>query len=421
MDLIRLSLDAVVLIILCIAATRTKKERLVPILYAAGLFFMISEVYFIYRGQENSDLFFWHAYIAWTAGNLAVIIFRLLKKENDKRKLLLERGLLWQVVVVTVFAGFILCVGWLMKLYIRTPKPAVTGTASELVSEEKKEPYLNTYSDLSVPTQITKIDGTYFLVDCYHDRIIYSDDINLPLTSWYVLTDEMKMGHTIAGDGHVFLADDTENNRLMVFERDGEGFRFTQEFRDVGDRPHCVIYDEDTDSFYAWISSGGKMHILKRSPEDNRMYLCDTKYIKELDGVYVRSFTIMDDEIYFPAGDGRILCVDKDSFEIKKTYPVDDSIGGMIQLSKIDDMYYLTVSTDIVGFQNFATIVRCRDLETLEKGGWEDVYSSFIGGGTPYYITSFDDAYYLVEHRLPGHSVWRFTVEDGKIEAETIF
>ena len=45
----------------------------------------------------------------------------------------------------------------------------------------------------------------------------------------------------------------------------------------------------------------------------------------------------------------------------------------------------------------------------------ERIDTVFIGGGTPYYITSFDGHYYLTEHRLPGHSVWQFDVEDNEI------
>lgn len=46
---------------------------------------------------------------------------------------------------------------------------------------------------------------------------------------------------------------------------------------------------------------------------------------------------------------------------------------------------------------------------------WEDIYDNFVGGGTPYYISSFDGHYYLTEHRIPGHSVWQFDVIDNAL------
>ena len=281
---------------------------------------------------------------------------------------------------------------------------------------------VNPYTDLSVPTYITKIDNLYFLVDCYHNQIIYHDNLTDPLTDWLVMTDEIDKGHTIAGDGLVYLVDDTENHRILVFEKQNEAFIHTQTFADIGNRPHYIIYDAPTATFYAWSSMSGEMYLFRHDPNDSRMYLSEIRSIEQLENIYVRSFTIMDDEIYFVSGNSNILRVDLDTFELLESYPVPDSMAGMIQLTKIQDYYYITVSTDITGNQDFATILRTRDLSGLTQGDYEDVYEHFIGGGTPYYITAFDNAYYLTEHRLPGHSVWRFRVQDNEItDAETIY
>lgn len=280
----------------------------------------------------------------------------------------------------------------------------------------------NPYSDLSVPTYITKIDDLYFLVDCYHNQILYHDNLTDPLTEWLVMTDEINKGHTIAGDGLVYLADDTENHRILVFEKKDGFFVHTQTFSDIGNRPHYIIYDAPTDTFYAWSSMSGEMYLFRHEPDDSRMYLSEIRRIEQLDNVYVRSFTIMDDEIYFVSGNSSILRVDLDTFEILEAYPVPDPMAGMIQLTKIQDYYYITVSTDITGNQDYATIVRTRDLSGLMRGNYEDIYEIFIGGGTPYYITTFDNAYYLTEHRLPGHSVWRFRVQDNEpVDVETLY
>lgn len=283
-------------------------------------------------------------------------------------------------------------------------------------------PAANPYSDLSVPTYITKIDDLYFLVDCYHDQILYHDNLTDPLTEWLVMTDEINKGHTIAGDGLVYLADDTENHRILVFEKKDGFFVHTQTFSDIGNRPHYIIYDAPTETFYAWSSMSGEMYLFRHEPDDSRMYLSEIRRIEQLDNVYVRSFTILGDEVYFVSGNSSILRVDPDTFELLESYPVPDSMAGMIQLTKIQDYYYITVSTDITGNQDYATIVRTRDLSGLMQGNYEDIYETFIGGGTPYYITAFDNAYYLTEHRLPGHSVWRFRVQNNElIDVETLY
>lgn len=292
----------------------------------------------------------------------------------------------------------------------------------EPVSSAYDAPVTNSYPDLSVPTYITRIGDLYFLVDCYHDQIIYHDNLTDPLTDWLVMTDEISKGHTIAGDGLVYLIDDTENNRILVFERQDNAFVHTQTFSDIGSRPHYIIYDEPTETFYAWSSMSGEMFLFCHEPDDSRMYLSEIRSIEQLDNVYVRSFTIMDDEIYFVSGNSSILRVDLDTFELLEAYPVPDSMAGMIQLTRIQDYYYITVSTDITGNQDYATIVRTRSLSGLMDGDYEDIYETFIGGGTPYYITAFDDAYYLTEHRLPGHSVWRFRVQNNDLtDVEIIY
>ncbi len=303
---------------------------------------------------------------------------------------------------------------------------------SELVSESSKGTDTtvtsdstvpgNPYGDLSVPTWLTKIEDTYFLVDCYHNQVIYNDNLTEPLSEWKVMTDDIDKGHTLASDGSVYLVDDTERHRILIFEKENEVFVHTQTFNGIGNRPHYIIYDAPTDTFYAWSSMSGEMFLFRHNPDDTRMYLTQIRQIEALDNVYVRSFTIIGNEIYFVSGNSSIIRADVESFEILETYPVPDTMAGMIQLTKIQDYFYITVSTDITGNQDCATILRTKDLSALMSGEYEDIYSRFIGGGTPYYITEFDNAYYLTEHRLPGHSVWRFLVEDNLIkDVETIY
>ncbi len=272
---------------------------------------------------------------------------------------------------------------------------------------------VNSYDRLSVLTQLNRIDGTYFLVDCYHDQILYHTNLQDPVSAWSVMTRDMSRGHTIASDGTVFLADDTENARILVFEKAGEDFVLTQVMEDMGVRPHYVIYNEADQIFYVWSSMTGEMYRLKREAETGRVYLHDILQVEALNGVYVRSFYIEGDSIYLISGNAAITVVDKDTFEIKETIPVPESIAGMANLIHIGNYYYITVSTDLQGNQDAATFIRTRDLHDLKDGDYEDIYSLFIGGGTPYYITKLDNTYYLTEHRIEGHALWSFQVDEN--------
>lgn len=278
----------------------------------------------------------------------------------------------------------------------------------------------NPFPSLSVPTYITKVEDTYFIVDCYNNQVIYNDNLTDPLYEWKIMTNDISMGHTLASDGTVYLIDDTENNRILVMEKikndNGQDvFAPTQEFLNIGDRPHYIIYDKYTDTFYAWSSQSGEMFLFRHAKGDSRMYLTEIRSIPSLNGVYVRSFTIIEDDIYFVSGNSNIIQADLYSFEIEKEYPVPDQIAGMIQLTKIEDYFYITVSTDITGNQDYATMLRVKNLNDLSTGKYEDVYCNFIGGGTPYYITRIEDTWYLTEHRIPGHSIWSFHVEGNSI------
>lgn len=94
----------------------------------------------------------------------------------------------------------------------------------------------------------------------------------------------------------------------------------------------------------------------------------------------------------------------------------------MIQLTFAEGSCYITVSTDVNGSQDAATILRAKDLHDLVDGTYEDIYENFIGGGTPYYISKINNAYYLTEHRLPGHAVWKFDItKDGVANVEAVY
>lgn len=274
----------------------------------------------------------------------------------------------------------------------------------------------NYYNELSVPTHITKIEDLYYIVDCYHDQVIYSENLEKPLSEWQVLTAEMSMGHTLVSDGVVYLLDDTENHRVMIFEKADERFYFTQYFDNVGIRPHYSVYNEADETFYVWSSMTGEMYLFKREQDSTEMYLAEIKTIPELDGVYTRTFTIMGDRIYFVSGGGAVLEADLASFEILQRFPVPDSMAGMVQIMKIQNYYYITVSTDKQGNADCATILRTKSLDNLMTGEYEDLFSLFgEQGGTPYNLSEIEGEYYLTVHRPFGNTLWRFHVKDDEL------
>lgn len=279
---------------------------------------------------------------------------------------------------------------------------------------EKSEMAVNALETLCVPTQFTKIGNDYFIVDCYHDRILTSKDKYKPISKWLVVTDCINKGHSIAGDNVVYLADDTDNNAVLVFVKEEGVFYLTQRFENVGVRPHFTFYDENAGKFYVLSSMTGEIYIYGRSEGSIQVELLNVKKINELDGVYVRSFSMIDGDMYLPAGNGYIYRVSTDDFYIKEKYQLPLELAGPVQLVKADDMYYMTVSTDIYGFQEFANIVQFESFDALKNGKYESIRECFCMDGTPYVISHADNKYYLTLHSdYAENCLWEFDI-DGK-------
>ncbi len=312
--------------------------------------------------------------------------------------------------------------------YLQGPERLIEESDMDRTAAEY-EPALNIWDRLDVPTWVAYDGATWFLADCYHNLLLYSNDsyaFDLPLTKWQVLDSELTQPHTISGDGELYLADDTENNRVYVFERNQGKFLHTQTFWDVGVRPHCTAYDKTTDSFYVWSSITGELYVFRRAAGTKDIYLTEIRKKAELDGIYVRSFTIADDRIYFvsgtPSADNpsykpQILCCDLKTLDTIESYPVDDSIAGMSQIfAPLADYWLVTVSTDASGDQNAAALLKTSSLKDLSEGKYENIYEKYFGGGgTPYSITRVGSDYFMTEHRHEDRGLWRFRI-NGKGE-----
>ena len=142
-----------------------------------------------------------------------------------------------------------------------------------------------------------------------------------------------------------------------------------------------------------------------------------------------------------------VFVCDLETLEVEEQYSIPDEIAGMVQITpltgtldesaetdvsnEIDDVndctrftdealdgpIIVTVSTDLAGSQDAATILVAGSLKDLSEGKWTDIYSDyFVGGGTPYYVNLVDGRYYLTEHRLSDHAIWSFVAETNEAD-----
>lgn len=274
----------------------------------------------------------------------------------------------------------------------------------------------NERNSLYIPSYITKIKDLYFIVDCYHNQVIYHDNLEDPLTEWNVLANDLNRPHSIASDGELYLIDDTDNNRVLVYRKKGDIFVRTQVIENICSRPHYIQYDADTGLFYCIASNTGGLILLKNN-NDGSVVKRDYIQYSELRNSYIRSFYIIGSEIYIVSGPKAISCIDKYTMKLKKSYTVTDEVAGMNQIRKIQDYYYITVSTDSNWDQSKATFIRTRSLERLQYGDYEVIYPLFETKGTPYCINYFDNKYYLTNHGADEftQAVFNFDVIDNQI------
>jgi len=253
-----------------------------------------------------------------------------------------------------------------------------------------------------VSSQNVLLNGIYFTVDTYNDRIIYNDtpDPTLGILSWKVMADDLNKPHSICSDGLIYLVTDTDNNRVVTYARLFTGeFVEVQSFESVGVRPHYCVYDAATSSFYVWSSYTGEMYIYKRN-KDFTIRLVSVKKIDALRGLYTRSFTIDGNKILLCSqGAGGIIVVDKRTFRITAAYPVPDEIGGVVQVSHVGAHYYLTTSSDRYGNMNSAKVVRSDSLAGFMFPSYYTDVTAELGGSTgllvPYYITEAYGMYFV--------------------------
>lgn len=284
------------------------------------------------------------------------------------------------------------------------------------VSDMRMQNPYNDYKNLKLPAQITRQGAYYFIVDTYNDQVLYASDLWKPVGEWRVMDRKLNRPHAIASDGSVYLVADTDNNRVVCYEYVNGRFQSTQRFDNVGTRPHYIQYDAASESFFVWSSVTGDMYIIKKEPVQGMMYIQEIRHINELDGFYVRSFSIEGNEVLFPSGNnGYMIVADKDTLCVKERYTVPMEISGMAYAKKIGNDYYMTVSTDDQLDHKSARMIRTSDLQTLSAGLYENVTGYFKDMKVPYYIDRINGSYFVTSHESK-KCVYMFHVSGDEIK-----
>lgn len=296
----------------------------------------------------------------------------------------------------------------------------------------------NPYSALNTAAQIVKIGDEYFIEDGYNGQIIYSDKLDAPLGEWKVMASGINRGHSVAGDGQYYMIDDTDNEKFAAFVKKSDGtFEKINEFKvcdhspsaDMSEkcRPHYVVYDAATKKFYGLVSMTGEIYVFGCA--DGKATHEKTLSVAELDGAYVRSFSIIDGSVYFVSGNNNILRVETEELvksnadlKVAERFYVPDVMRSMVNIMKADGYWYITVSGQSAQEQSAnAAILRTRDLAGLKNYEFENITHLFGGNGIPYYMSAFDGKYYVAMQNT-NRNIMEFEITDGDVAAvRTLF
>ncbi|WP_256759155.1 ATP-binding cassette domain-containing protein [Cohnella sp. WQ 127256] len=281
-------------------------------------------------------------------------------------------------------------------------------------SQEESNPtdLLKYTEKLYTPTYINKIDNQYFIVDCWHHRVIYNDNLLDPIKDWKTMNGYFSIPHSIASDGQVYLVEDTKNDRIKVLRKMGNAFNETQQIGDIGGQPNKVIYDSVHKRFYGISASTQEAFVLKNDGKD--IIVEKVVRLDYLGTAYVRALSLIDGNIYFVSGPGKITVAKSSdlSFDLIGEYIVPFELQGMNDIAKIGSYFYLSVYQNGNGDIK-PRLVRVKDLNQL-LNSYEDVYSLLELKGVPYYFSFIDDRVFLTE--IDTYSAIRsFKVVDDQI------
>lgn len=243
---------------------------------------------------------------------------------------------------------------------------------------------------LYAPTQVSKIGDKWFIVDCWHNRVIWSYNLDDPIFRWNVLDNDLAGPHSIAYGNGLFAVEDTNRHAVNFYSFSEETQHFTKvDTLRLGGRPHRIVYDQQKNAFFVISSYTQKIH--KIVVENSKPLLQYSKELPFLNSQYTRSFTVFGDYMLFVSGSQKITVAQYSD----ESFNVVSEITVPVEFTGMNDIYYTGQSFIITATHpNTIAIVRSlQDVPTMQDMSKELGFE----GGRPYYVTQIDDNLFIPE------------------------
>lgn len=289
-------------------------------------------------------------------------------------------------------------------------------TATHGSSPDQQVPY---QERLFSPTFLTKIQNNYYLIDCWHHRVIFNSNLIDKITHWQLLTDQVRLPHSLATDEDIIVLDSTQTGQLFVFSLDHQLLQILD--LPAHNQPHRLRYDPERQLFYCLCANTQNFFVLKKNKRSRTLKIISTQHLSFLKNYYCRSFTLdkkNPHRLYFVAGSDLYssdsqeltyqpqnarICLAKfqnpelpqSTLQLQKSFSLPPHLANMNDLYQIDSLFYLTATPK--------QIIRTADLSNLSSltqntsPNSADLYDQLSLQGTPYYLSEIDGRLYIPE------------------------
>lgn len=261
-------------------------------------------------------------------------------------------------------------------------------TSSELYRQTSFNRDSSWSSRLYAPTYLDKINNTWFLVDCWHNRVLWSNEVTADISTWNVLDSELAGPHSISYGDNLYAVEDTGNHQIIFYERVGDVFE-RKSIIQTPARPHKITYDNKTDAFWALTSYSGEMlkiEVINKVPK-----ITTTYRIPVIENSYTRSFTILSDGSFLiTANNYGIVHVTFEGNEGKlvNIYPVPYEFSDLNNIKDTEQGYVIT-SNDALGYVS----------ELAEIPSMKNRAQDLGFAGSPYYVSVVENLVVIPEIR----------------------
>ena len=245
-----------------------------------------------------------------------------------------------------------------------------------------------------------ELNGIWFIVDCWHHRVLWSYDPSIPIKNWGVVDSKLAGPHSIAYDGHYFGVDDTGNNALVFYEFIAGKFKRVNYIENVGIRPHRIVYDNQKKAFY--VVTAGSQEMFKIEYSDSESFEITKRWsLEHINNEYIRTFTIVDNFIYFTSPGEIIKTSNDDTFKVISRYKMIEGFEDLNDIYHTGDKFIITAKDAIGVIQSMDDVNEIVNLK--EEMGIK---------GFPYYVSQYDDLSISIPEIRPSSAIKIYTTKD---------